>query len=56
MKIRKTKIKKETIKVPIFWTISEGDEIQIDEESMRDEFEDKLREVIKNPNKFVDKK
>jgi hypothetical protein len=44
---------KEEISVPIYFR-QDGKKIIIDEESIFDEFNDKLKEVIKNPKKFLE--
>jgi len=44
--------KKGTIEIPIYF-YKKGKKIVIDEELMNEEFENKLKEVVKNPEKFV---
>jgi hypothetical protein len=46
-------MKKEIIEVPIYFTIIK-DKILIDEDCMREVFDGKLEEIIKNPKKFVE--
>lgn len=50
MKIKKVK---EEITIPIYF-YQKGKKIVIDEESIRDEFENKLKEVIENPKRFLE--
>lgn len=55
MKIRETKIKKETIEVPIYWCETDKGKILIDEDCMREEFDDKMADILHNPTKYVKK-
>jgi hypothetical protein len=47
-------MKKEIIEVPIYFAVMDKGKIVIDEESIRDVFEEKLEEIVKNPKKFVE--
>jgi hypothetical protein len=44
---------KEEITIPIYFYLKEG-KIIIDIESMQDEFNQKLSEVLENPSKFLE--
>jgi len=45
---------KETIEVPIYFNQEDNGKINIDTDSIKKEFYDKLNKVIKNPNRFLE--
>ena len=52
--VKDAKIMNEEIVVPIYFRRKDNGKIIIDEEGIRDEFDRKLNEVVKNPKKFLE--
>ena len=41
------------IKIPIYWAETDDGEVKIDAESMREEHDNLLNDIITNPEKYI---